>query len=78
MLSPHLIVGICLLCAGVVTVWKRKAFNDYMYASQKRMFGEKAARASAGRQTSSMMGVVGVLIASLGAGMFTLGVIAIL
>lgn len=72
---PNLIVGIALLCAGIVIVWKRKAHNDYMYDSQTRIFGEKAARVSAGRQAPFMMGVVGVLIVILGVAMFTFGIV---
>ncbi|MEX0161521.1 MULTISPECIES: hypothetical protein [unclassified Microbacterium] len=75
---PNLIVGIGLLCVGIAIVWKRRALNEYMYNSQKRMFGEKAARVSAGRQTPFMMGIVGVLTAILGVAMFTFGMVGIM
>ncbi|MER7448621.1 hypothetical protein [Microbacterium sp. NPDC097977] len=75
---PNLIVGVGVFLSGMATVWKRKPLNELMYRSQKRMFGEKAASVSAGRQTPFMMGVVGVLIAGLGVAMFAFGIVGIM
>jgi hypothetical protein len=66
---PNLIVGIGVIIAGLAVVKKRKMMNDLVQDSQRRMFGERIARVSAGRQTPLMMGVVGVLIVLVGIAM---------
>lgn len=65
--------------SGVVAVVKkRKMMNDLIQDSQRRMFGERVARVSAGRQTPLMVGIVGVLIVLVGVAMVvgaTVGII---
>lgn len=62
----NLIFGISAICLGLLIVRYKKTLNDLIYLSQKKMFGRKAAQASAGRQTPFMMGVVGVLATIIG------------
>lgn len=72
---PLLVLGIIVLCSGLLIVRFRRRLNHQIHESQKRMFGEKTARFSAGRQTPFMMGVVGTVATALGSAMVVAGVI---
>ncbi|KTR78458.1 hypothetical protein NS234_03085 [Microbacterium oxydans] len=63
---PNLIIGLLALVLGMLTIRYRRRLNDAVYKNQKAMFGQRAARASAGRQTPFMMGVVGAGIVLVG------------
>lgn len=75
---PNLIVGLGLICVGVIIVRRRRALNRYMFESQRRLLGRRVARVSAGRQSPAMMGVVGVLIVGLGLAMVTAGAVGVI
>lgn len=74
---PNLIVGTLVICMGFLVVWRRKALNEFVYDSQKKLLGPRVARASAGRQTPFMMGLVGAFIVIIGIAMVTLGIVGI-
>ncbi|KQZ24030.1 hypothetical protein ASD43_06480 [Microbacterium sp. Root553] len=44
----------------------RTKLNEMVFESQRRMFGRRAARISAGRQTPFMMGIVGAIAIGIG------------
>lgn len=74
---PDLIVGLFVVGAGILIVRHRVGLNRHMFKTQQSMFGSRAARFSAGRQTPFMMGVVGVLTVLLGATMVVVGIVGI-
>lgn len=74
---PNLIFGILVVAAGIAIIVNRKALNERIFKEQERMFGRRAARASGGRQTPTMMGAVGCFAVLVGALVLTGGVIGI-
>lgn len=63
---PNVIFGVIAICAGLVIVRFRTKLNEMVFESQRRMFGRRAARISAGRQTPFMMGIVGAIAIGIG------------
>ncbi|CAN7156718.1 hypothetical protein LJR042_000134 [Microbacterium maritypicum] len=63
---PNLIFGLMAVVLGMLTIRYRRRLNDAVYKNQKAMFGQRAAQASAGRQTPFTMGVVGAGIILVG------------
>lgn len=71
---PNVIFGVIAICAGLVIVRFRTKLNEMVFESQRRMFGRRAARISAGRQTPFMMGIVGAIAIAIAIG---IGVVAV-
>lgn len=63
---PNVIFGVVAICAGLLIVRFRTKLNERIYESQRKMFGRRVARVSAGRQTPFMMGIVGILAIVIG------------
>ena len=68
---PNLIVGLFAVAIGILIIRYRRPLNEAVFKSQRSMFGERIAQASAGRQRPFMMGVVGALTVLIGLLMLT-------
>lgn len=73
----NLAVGSLTVVIGVLIVRHRKALNKLVFHKQTEFFGRRLAQMSAGRQTPTMMGVIGCLFVGLGVFMIVGGVIGI-
>ncbi|PRB63628.1 hypothetical protein CQ034_09035 [Microbacterium sp. MYb45] len=74
---PNLIFGSVAFASGLLIIIFRRRVNNWVFRSQKIVLGERVARASAGRQSPWMMGVVGIFFALMGAFMVSGGVAAL-
>jgi uncharacterized membrane protein len=63
---PNLIFGSLVLTSGILIIRFRRQVNESVFKRQKRVFGDSAAKMSAGRQTPFMMGTVGCGFVAIG------------
>lgn len=63
---PNLTIGIILVLVGILIIKHRARVNRWVYSEQEMTFGRRVAKYSAGRQSDTMMGGVGVLVVLVG------------
>ncbi|MGH3691690.1 MAG: hypothetical protein ACRDWD_09155 [Acidimicrobiia bacterium] len=68
---PNVIVGVITVALGILIIRYRRPLNEAVFKTQRSMFGEWIAQASAGRQKPFMMGVVGAFAVLIGLFMLT-------
>ncbi|WP_374168959.1 hypothetical protein ABRP18_000645 [Microbacterium sp. WHRI 7836] len=68
---PNLIFGLLAVVLGILIICYRRPLNEAVFKTQRSMFGERIAQASAGRQKPFMMGVVGAWTVLIGLLMLT-------
>ncbi|MBP5802310.1 hypothetical protein [Microbacterium maritypicum] len=76
-IQPNLIVGVFTIALGVLIIRYRRPLNEAVFKTQRSMFGERIAQASAGRQKPFMMGVVGAWTVLVGLLMLTAATIGV-